>query len=147
MSLDQYTVLAPFLSLPAYIPSFLSVPRCLPGLNPDMRAAGWPQHQGPQRTPQIVGKPGNLKSMASGMQHQFQKPRGSCAGRNREPHLPDQWIGFILVSPTPAPTWEQSQLRSPKDSPCCQHTSKPDTLRSLVNGMQHQIQKTQRVMC
>jgi hypothetical protein len=36
---------------------------------------------------------------------------------------------------------------SPEDSPRCRHPSTPRILRSLVSGMQHLLQKTQRVLC
>jgi hypothetical protein len=46
LSLDQNLFLTPFLFYPPRFPLFFQIPRCLPGSNPDMRAAGQPQQIG-----------------------------------------------------------------------------------------------------
>ena len=55
-----------------------------------------------------------------------------------------QWLGFIPISTTLAPSWAQTWQRvprSPEDAPGCRHPSTPRVLGSLVSGTQHLFQK------
>jgi hypothetical protein len=71
--------------------------------------------------------------------------RGSCASRKRDKvNLPDQSLGFVLVSGSPVPSSTgalQRVSRSPEDSPHRRHPSTPRILGSLVSGMQHLFQR------
>jgi hypothetical protein len=73
-------------------------------------------------------------------------PGRSCSSRNRNRNKEtqsDQWLGFLPVRVSPAPSlalilWRVP--RYPEDSQCYRHPSTPRTLRSLVSGTQHLFQ-------
>jgi hypothetical protein len=82
--------------------------------------------------------PRTFRSLGNGMQHLSQKPRGSCASRNRDKwHLPNQWLRFLPAGARPVPSWAQTRQRvprSPEDTPCCRHPSTLRILGSMLGG-------------